>query len=132
MIKVFLGGTCCESAWRKKLIKLLDNDKISWYDPVVPDWTPECQEKEEIYKLGSDYNLYVITPKMLGVFSIAEATHDAAKLPQNTIFCVLKEDNGEEFNKAQWKSLMATKKLIKHCGAYVFDTLDEIGVFLNG
>jgi hypothetical protein len=36
MKKVFLGGTCNESLWRDKLIKLL---KIEYFNPVVPDWT---------------------------------------------------------------------------------------------
>ena len=40
-MKVFLGGTCAESKWREKLIPLL---KCDYFNPVVDDWTPECQK----------------------------------------------------------------------------------------
>ena len=43
MVKVFLGGTCNNSTWRDTLIPLL---KIDYFNPVVDDWTPECQEQE--------------------------------------------------------------------------------------
>ena len=45
--KVFLGGTCNESTWRNELIPLL---KIDYFNPVVEDWTPECQAEEERQK----------------------------------------------------------------------------------
>ncbi len=41
MKKVFLGGTCNESTWRDRLIKLL---KINYFNPVVKDWTPKKPE----------------------------------------------------------------------------------------
>lgn len=37
--KIFLGGTCNESTWRDRVIKKL---KIDYFNPVVEDWTPEC------------------------------------------------------------------------------------------
>ena len=46
-MKVFLGGTCAESKWREKLIPLL---KCEYFNPVVEDWTPECQKIEEEQK----------------------------------------------------------------------------------
>ena len=45
--KVFLGGTCNGSRWREKIIPML---KIDYFNPVVPDWTPECQEEEKRQK----------------------------------------------------------------------------------
>ena len=42
-MKVFLGGTCNESTWRDDLIKAL---KINYFNPVVEDWTPDCQQEE--------------------------------------------------------------------------------------
>ena len=41
--KVFLGGTCNESQWRTALIPMLH---IDFFNPVVDDWTPECQTEE--------------------------------------------------------------------------------------
>ena len=46
MKKVFLGGTCNESTWRNELIPLLEEKGIEYYNPVVEDWNPECQEEE--------------------------------------------------------------------------------------
>jgi hypothetical protein len=131
MIKVFLGGTCNNSSWRNSLIPKLDKSKVEYMDPVVPDWTPEYQVKEEQYKKTSDYNLYVITPKIKGVFSIAEATHDACKNPQKTVFCILTSDEFDYFDKPMTKSLQATSDLIKNCGANVFESLDDVANFLN-
>ena len=41
--KVFLGGTCNNSTWRDRLIPMLD---VDYFNPVVKDWTPECQAEE--------------------------------------------------------------------------------------
>ena len=54
--KVFLGGTCNGSKWRKDLINLL---KIDYFDPVVDNWTPECQKEENRQRAICDFNLYV-------------------------------------------------------------------------
>ena len=61
MAKIFLGGTCAESTWRDELIKLLE---IDFFNPVVPDWTPECQAEELKQRESCDYVLYVITSEM--------------------------------------------------------------------
>lgn len=58
-MKVFLGGTCNESTWRDQLISML---KIDFFNPVVEDWTPECQEEEIKQRNECDFCLYVITP----------------------------------------------------------------------
>ena len=73
MKKVFLGGTCNESTWRNELIPLLENAGVEYFNPVVDNWTPECQEEEYHQKEICDLHLYLITKKMKGVFSIAEA-----------------------------------------------------------
>ena len=61
-LTVFLGGTCGNSNWRDKLIPML-SDKIEAFNPVVPNWTPECQEKEDYHKAHDKINLFVITPE---------------------------------------------------------------------
>ena len=87
--KVFLGGTCAESTWREELIPLL---KINYFNPVVEDWTPECMEEELRQRDTCDYCLYVITPRMLGVYSIAEVIDDSNKRPKKTIFAVIEPE----------------------------------------
>ena len=89
MKKVFLGGTCNESTWRDKLIKMLE---IDYFNPVVDDWTEECYQEELRQREICDYCLYVITPRMTGVYSIAEVVDDSNKRPEKTIFCILNHD----------------------------------------
>ena len=67
--KVFLGGTCNDSTWRDELIPML---KIDYFNPVVPDWTPVCQQKEIAEKQICKIHLYVITPQQKGLFTPAE------------------------------------------------------------
>ncbi len=128
-MKVFLGGTCNESKWREKIMPLLMCD---YFNPVVEDWTPECQQIEEDEKnLYCDYHLYVITPKMKGVFSIAEVVNDSTKIGDKCIFCVTKEEDDNDFQKHELKSLDATSKLVARNGATVLTSLDDVVSFLN-
>lgn len=126
--KVFLGGTCNNSTWRDKLIPLL---KIDYFNPVVDDWTPECQDEEIRQRELCDYCLYTITPKMTGVYSIAEVVDDSNKRSEKTILCVLDEDNESSFSETQIKSLKQVKEMVKNNGANVFDSLEDIASFLN-
>lgn len=126
--KVFLGGTCNKSTWRDKLIKKL---KINYFNPVVEDWTPECQEEERKQRKECDYCLYVITPKMTGVYSIAEVVDDSNKRSSRTVFCYLKEDDGKKFDEFQIKSMEQVAKMVKDNGAKVCKSLDEVAKYLN-
>jgi len=128
MKKVFLGGTCNNSSWREKLIKLL---KIDYYNPVVPDWTPECMAEEIKQRELCDYCLYVITPKMTGVYSIAEVVDDSNKKPKQTIFCILEEDEEHKFNEGQFKSLNSVGKMVFRNGGQYFKTLEGVASFVN-
>ena len=127
-IKVALMGTCNESTWRERLKLIL---KIEFYDPVVPNWTKECQEEEIRQRQICDYCLYVITPKMTGSFAIAEVVQDSNKRPEKTIFCFLKEDDGVCFSGGQIRSLDAVANMVKTNGANIFETLEQIADFLN-
>ena len=132
-MKVFLGGTCNESTWRDRLIKQLE---IDYFNPVVDDWTEECMV-EEIKQRGlCDYVLYVITPFMTGVYSIAEVIDDSNKRPEKTLFCFLGSDlnkNGESksFTIGQMKSLGAVERMVKKNGAIVLNGLEQLSFFLN-
>lgn len=88
-MKVFLGGTCNGSTWREELIPLLG---IDYFNPVVEDWTEECMAEERRQREECDYCLYVITPRMAGVYSVAEVVDDSNKRPGNTVFCLLEND----------------------------------------
>ena len=128
-MKVFLGGTCAESKWREKLIPLL---KCDYFNPVVKDWTPECQQIEENEKMGCNYHLYVITPKMKGIYSIAEAVDDSNNDMITTIFCVTREEDDREWTKEELKSFEATTKMLKmHRYTVVLDSIEEVAKYLN-
>lgn len=128
--KVFLGGTCNGSTWRDKLIPML---KVDYFNPVVEDWTPECQKEEERQKNEEcNYQLYVITPKMTGLFSIAEVVESAITKHEKTILCVIEKDEDLEFTTGQIKSLYAVGNMvIKYRGVWL-TSLEDVANYLNG
>ena len=114
--KWFLGGTCAETTWRDELIPLLIGANIKYFNPVVKDWTPECQSIEEDEKNNKcNVHLYVITPEMQGVYSIAEIINSCwqAVVYGTTVnkvyFYILDSDN--RFSEGQLKSFNATIRL---------------------
>ena len=127
-MKVFLGGTCNESTWRDELIELLE---IGYFNPVVDDWTPECQAEEIRQRAECDFCLYTITPLMTGVYSIAEVVDDSNKRPPGTVFCVLAQDGGKEFTPGQLRSLAAVAAMIERNGGRAFTSLGDCARFLN-
>ena len=127
-VKVFLGGTCNESTWREKLIPNLE---IDYFNPVVKDWTPECQKREIQERKTADYVLYVITPLMIGVYSIAEVVDDSNKRPSSTIMCIIDNDDGLSWTASQLKSLKAVGDLVTENGGKVFYDLDSVAEELN-
>jgi hypothetical protein len=132
-MKVFLGGTCNESTWRKKLIPLL---QIEYFNPVVKDWTPECQAEEIKQRETCDIVLYCITPKMTGVYSIAEVVDDSNKRPEKTVLVVCENDLKDGFSKHQLKSLNSVGKLVENNGGIFFnieylDNMRDVANYLN-
>jgi hypothetical protein len=125
---VFLGGTWNNSTWRGELIK---NLKIDYFNPVVKDWTEEAQKEEIKQRKSCDFCLYVITPKMTGVYSIAEVIDDSNKRPDKTIFCTLSKDGKKEFNEHQEKSLKQVGEMVKKNGGKYFTSLEEVSKHLN-
>ena len=132
--KVFLGGTCNESTWRDRLIPML---KIDYFNPVVDDWNEEAYQRELVERRDCDFCLYVITPRMTGVYSIAEVVDDSNKRPEKTILCVLpygeSTDEGDSkfFTIAQMKSLGKVGEMVEKNGGKVFGTLQQVASYLN-
>ena len=133
MKKVFLDGTCNESTWRDGLIEILE---IDYFNPVVDDWTEECYREELRQRELCDYCLYVITPRMRGVYSIAEVVDDSNKRPEKTIFCIVTADFSDTgdiimFDEQQLKSLDKVGVMVQNNGGKYFRTLREVAKFLN-
>ncbi len=121
--RVFLGGTCNNSQWRESLKPKLT---VEFFD-----WNDEAYQRELHERETCDHCLYVITPKMTGVYSIAEVVDDSNKRPEKTVFCVLPKDDGTEFDKAQLKSLAAVGKMVAKNGGTLCIGLDEVAQYLN-
>ncbi len=130
-LTVFLGGTCATSTWRQELIEMLDEERISYFNPVVEDWTPECQEIEDAHRENDDICLYVLTPEAEGFYSFVEVTDDSNKRPEKTILCILTEANGKSYTKHEAKCALKTAKLVHANGARVFDNLKDVASYLN-
>ncbi|WQJ53582.1 MAG: phosphoesterase [Wendovervirus sonii] len=131
--RVFLGGTCNNSTWRKEIIPELT---IEYFNPVVKDWTEEAKQNEEIEKhIKCNLQLYVLTPRMTGTFSIAEVTESAINNGKRTVLCILDKDKKGskdiEFDESQKRSLDALKELVKKYGAYTCDNLKDAAKYLN-
>lgn len=127
-MKVFLGGTLNGSRWRDELISKLH---IDYFNPLTDEWDEDAQLREEMEKESSDFLLFVVTPLMDGVYSIAEVVDASNKTPEATLFCVLESDGGKTWGEFKRSSLRAVEKLVKSNGARVFGDLDEIASFLN-
>jgi Nucleoside 2-deoxyribosyltransferase like len=128
MKKVFLGGTVNGSKWRDELISHLN---INYFNPAVEEWNEAAQKRELEERLHCDFCLYVLTPKMTGVYSVAEVVDDSNKRPHKTIFSFLQQDGKDKFSDFQIKSLDAVGKMVEANGAKYFTSLREVWEYLN-
>ena len=128
MYKVFLGGTCNGSTWRDELIPMLNT---GYFNPVVDDWDEAAYQQELYEREHCHYCLYVITPKMTGVYAIAEVVDDSNKRPEKVIFCPLVYDETEQFDAHQWKSLQRVAQMVTDNGGRVEYSLEDVAKFLN-
>lgn len=130
MKEVFLGGTCANSKWRNRLIPLL---KIKYFNPVVSNWTPECQKKELMKRETCDFVLYTLT-RVYSTYSIAEVVDDSNKRPEKTICCIVNEKlNDDRFalSTQDLKHLDAVGRLVERNGGKYFKSLEEVAEYLN-
>lgn len=95
---------------------------IDYFNPVVENWTPECQARELEERENADFCLYFITPKITGFYSMSEVADDSNKRLQKTTFSYCEEDSGK-FEPHQLKSLIATGKLVERNGGTFIKTL---------
>ncbi|MDD2775458.1 MAG: nucleoside 2-deoxyribosyltransferase domain-containing protein [Gallionella sp.] len=127
-MNVFLGGTCNHSTWRDQIMPMLAAD---CFNPVVADWTPASMAEELRQRETCDICLYVITPKMTGVYSIAEVIDDSNKRPNKTVLVRLRMDENDRFTDGQWRSLDAVAQMVKRNGGVAFDSLESATHYIN-
>ena len=82
--KVFLGGTCGTSSWRESFC----DGSIDVFDPVVPDWTPECQLEEDKQKDICTFHLYGLTKEQSGCYTFFEIA-DSIRKHKHVVLLVL-------------------------------------------
>ncbi len=128
MKRVFLGGTCNGSTWRNHMMIYLHDEGIEYFNPVVDDWDDVAMKNELREREICDFCLYTITPKMTGVYSIAEVIDDSNKRPEKTVLVLMRDDGKERFTEEQWKSLCAVAQMVKRNGGTVFDNLKHAAV----
>jgi hypothetical protein len=116
---------------------LIPQLRCDYFNPVVDDWTPECQVNELRERESADIVLYVITPLMTGVYSIAELIDDSNKRSAKTIFCYLTSDRlpqtGEtiSFTSGQVKSLRAVGDMVVRNGGTWVQDFHQLSALLN-
>ena len=130
-MRVFLGGTCNDSKWREDIMVLLKKHKIDYFNPIVDDWDEKAQANELKEREACDICLYVITPKMTGVYSIAEVVDDSNKRTDKTVFCLLKKADGDEFPEFQLRSLESVRKMVEENGSKTFTSLSAVVTHIN-
>ena len=118
-MRIFLGGTCADTTWRDDFIKEIESTGIEYFNPVVKDWTPECQAIEEDEKNNKcDTHLYVITKEMLGTYSIAEIVNSAWQsiiygiTTTFVVFAVLDEGTWKTHERKSFDAIMNMVKNI--------------------
>jgi len=131
-MKVFLGGTCNGSKWRDEAIIYLQDVEMDFFNPVVDDWTDEAQKQEIIERENCDFCLYVITPRMVGTYAIAEAVDDSNKRPEKTVFVFLSIDMEDFFTTGQIKSLISVGALIERNGGAWKTTIHQAVEYMAG
>lgn len=83
--KVFLGGACGPTVWRKKTaIPFLSAHNIEYYNPQVDNWYPELINIEEAEKESADALLFVIGATS-GIASMIEAMEHIVCSPQRLV-----------------------------------------------
>lgn len=129
-MKVFLGGTCNGSTWRKELISMLD-EGVGYFNPVVDEWNEEAAQRELRERANDDYLLYVLTPLSESIYSVAEVVDDSNKRPRRTLMCIMQEDAGLRFTEHQKKALEKVGRVVAKNGGHLFENLEQVAEFLN-
>ncbi|XP_071802208.1 uncharacterized protein [Asterias amurensis] len=74
--KVFLGGSCNPTTWRKDIaIPHLNKVNLSYYNPQVENWTHELIAIEDEAKMIAELLLFVIDNSTRSVASLVEASY---------------------------------------------------------
>ena len=122
---VFLGGTCANSTWRTELISRL-KAAVPYFDPQVPNWTPEDAKREDSCKSVAGINVFVITGEALSTYSGFEICEECYRAPEKLVFAAV-----GKLPENQLNGIAKIKKALAAKGCRVCESLDEIAEILN-
>ena len=123
---IFLGGTCNNSTWRDQLIA---PEGFEFFNPQLPagvEWEKHHQDAEEAAKKNAAIQVYVITPEITGVFSIAEMVAMAFTNRERLVAGII-----GEFAPFMQKSMDAVARLLQEQGVYVARSMEDLQEELN-
>lgn len=127
--KVFLGGTCQGPDYRSQLIPMLTSP---YFNPAVADWDEAARQREVHEKKECGISIYVLTPYMAGIFSIAEVVEDCiSRRPDRTVLCILREYQGKGFSPPMTRSIDALIGLVQPYGCYITEDLKSCALIVN-
>lgn len=103
-VRVFLGGSCNPTTWRKDTaIPLLEKYGITYYNPQVEEWHEGLIEEENKAKNGAQVLLFAIDDMTRGVMSIAEAAFYIGQ--QRKVVLVIQDYPVDAANPAEGKDM---------------------------
>lgn len=82
-VTIGLFGTCGGSKWRDAFIKVYQENDITFYNPQVEDWTPECAVEEAEHLESDDVILFPVTGETYGFGSLAETGFSILQVLKN-------------------------------------------------
>ena len=101
-------------------------DSVPYFDPQVPDWTPEDAAREDACKPVAGINVFVITGDALGTYSGFEICEEAHRAPERLVFATV-----GSLPANQVKGIGKIKKALVSKGCRVCESLDEIAEIIN-
>lgn len=138
MLTIGLFGTCGNSKWREPFIREYKRIGVSFYNPQVENWTPECAVEEAQHLAEDAVILFPITRETYGTGSLAEVGFsilNAIRLDDRRDFVVLiDQDLAADLNDAvaRKESLRSRALVMEHLrklrltNVYLVDTMDEM------
>eukprot|EP00466_Bigelowiella_natans_P007339 jgi/Bigna1/81355/fgenesh1_pg.80_\ len=74
-VDVFLGGACNPTTWRKDVAEpIFDQQKVSYFNPQVEEWTQELIVLESLVKASSRILLFVLSGQTRAISSMIEVS----------------------------------------------------------
>ncbi len=122
-----LFGTCGDSQWRTPVIEALNAAGIEHFNPVVPNWTPECAPIEADHLANDKVLLLVITGETEGLASLAETGWAALAARKNgqQLFLVVEDFPDGNPKSAQNRARKLIREHAKKADVPVYTSIEE-------